>query len=289
MKSKTYAYTYEDYEDNNKTSKTMIEEIMHDPELSSLDEIVIGSWGNAWDDQDEGSQALIDGIVANKDKFSHIKSLFVGDMDYEECEVSWIIQADYSKLWQALPQLEKLRIKGSQELELGEIAHDNLKHLEIICGGLPAYVFESIQKAKLPALETLILYIGVDNYGFDGNKATIQTLLEKSDFPKLTYLGLTDSEIQDEVTEIALNSKYMDQLSALDLSMGSLSDKGGQLLLERIPQFPNIKKLELEYHFMSEEMMKKLQALEGVDVNVDDPQEEDEYDGEIYRYPMLTE
>ena len=39
---------------------------------------------------------------------------------------------------------------------------------------------------------------------------------------------------------------------------------------------------------MSGDMMKKLKGLQA-DVNVDDQQEEDNYDGEIYRYPMLTE
>ncbi len=39
---------------------------------------------------------------------------------------------------------------------------------------------------------------------------------------------------------------------------------------------------------MSDEMMEKLQELQA-DVDVDDQQEDDEYDGEIYRYPMLTE
>ena len=35
-------------------------------------------------------------------------------------------------------------------------------------------------------------------------------------------------------------------------------------------------------------MMEKLTELP-IEINVDDQQEEDEYDGEIYRYPMLTE
>ena len=34
-------------------------------------------------------------------------------MEYDECEVSWIEQGDYSKLWEAMPQLKQLGIKGS--------------------------------------------------------------------------------------------------------------------------------------------------------------------------------
>lgn len=285
-KSKRFAYTYED---EGKKEEDLLKEILEDAELPDLEEIVIGPWGECWDETEEGLQVIVDGIVENKEKFAHIKSLFFADMDYEDCEVSWIIQADYSKLWEAMPQLEKLVIKGSMDLELGEIVHENLKHLEIICGGLPGYVMESIQKAKLPSLQKLLLYIGVEDYGFDGDITTIQKLLAESDFPKLTYLGLTDSEIQDEIAEAVLNCKYIGTITALDLSMGALTDKGGQMLLDKLPEYPNVKQLELEYHFLSDDMMKKLKALPGIQVNVEDQQRADDYNGEIYYYPMLTE
>lgn len=288
-KSKRFTYGYEDYSDGDKGAATMIDEIMADPEFPALEEVVIGCWGDAWDEQEPGAQELIDKIVENKDRFSHIKSLFVGDMDFEDCEVSWIIQADYSKLWDAMPQLEKLVIKGSTELELGEIRHDRLQHLEIICGGLPSYVVRSVQKAELPALKTLLLYMGIEDYGFDGDITTVRELLEQSDFPNLTYLGITDSEIQDEITETVLGCKYIGRISVLDLSMGTLTDKGGRMLLEQVPDHPNIKTLNLEYHYMSDEVMGELQRLSGVNVNVDDQQEADDYDGKIYYYPMLTE
>ena len=113
--------------------------------------------------------------------------------------------------------------------------------------------------------------------------------MAESDFPKLTYLGITDSEIQDEVAEAVLDCKYMDRITTLDLSMGTLTDKGGQMLLDKLPEYPNIKQLKLEYHFLSDDMMEKLEALPGVQVNVEDQQEADDYDGEIYYYPMLTE
>ncbi len=287
--SKRFALEYEDYNENGKTPADLLKNIMEDTQFPSLEEIVIGPWGECWDDDEDGLQVIVDGIVENKDKFSHIKSLFFADMGYEECEVSWIIQADYSKFWEAMPQLEKLVIKGSSELNLGTIAHENLKHLEIICGGLPEKVISSVQKASLPALQKLVLYIGVEGYGFDGDIETIKEFLAESNFPKLTYLGLTDSEMQDEIAEAALASKYINQITTLDLSKGSLTDKGGQMLLEKIPQRPNIKNLVLEYHFMSEEMMEKLEGLSGVEVNVDDPQEADEFDGDVYYYPMLTE
>ena len=91
------------------------------------------------------------------------------------------------------------------------------------------------------------------------------------------------------MAEVVFGSKYISQITTLDLSMGTLTDKGGQVLLEKLPEYPNIKALNLEYHFLSESMMEKLEDLSGVEVNVDDQQEADEYDGEVYYYPMLTE
>lgn len=285
-KSKRFSYSYEETEAG-KNASTMIEDIMADEEFSQLEEIVIGCWGEAWDD-DSSAQPLVDGIVANKEKFSHIKSLFIGDMDYEDCEVSWIMQADYSALWEAMPQLEELTIKGSNELTLGNVEHKNLKSLIIICGGLPAEVIKEIQNAKLPELRRLLLYIGVEDYGFDGDIETIKTFLEKSDFPQLVYLGITDSEIQDEITEAVLNSKYMKFIKTLDLSMGTLTDKGGQYILDNIGNYPNIENLDLHYNYLSDEMIEKLQGL-SVSVNTDEQEEAEEYNGDIYYIAMLTE
>lgn len=283
-KSKKFYYDWEEFEDGGKDSTTMIEEILADPQLPELEEIVVGCWGECYDND---AQNIVDGIVEHKEKFQQVKHLFIGDMEMEECEVSWIEQANYEKIWEALPNLEKLTIKGSTGLLLGDIKHQHLKELEIICGGLPKNVIQSIARAELPELTSLTLYIGVDGYGFDGSIDDIKALLAH-DFPKLTKLALVDSEIQDQIAAEVVKSKYMDQITELALSMGSLSDEGGALLLEEVPKHPNIVSLDLEYHYMSEEMMEQLSELP-IEVNVEDQQEDDEYDGTIYRYPLLTE
>ena len=122
--TKTYAHDYDQYEDEGKSAAALVEEILEDPDLPGLKEIIIGNWGGAWE---EDCQALLDGIVENADRFANVERLFVGDMDYEECEVSWIMQGDYSRLWAALPGLKALTIKGSMDLELGEIVHEGLE------------------------------------------------------------------------------------------------------------------------------------------------------------------
>ncbi len=284
MMAKRYAYDYEEYEAG-KGPSVMVEEILADPEFAGVTDLTIGSWGSAYEDD---CQPIIDGIVENAERFSHIEKLFIGDMDFEECEVSWIMQGNYGKLWAALPDLKELTIKGSTELGLGEIIHENLEALTIICGGLPTEIIEEIERARLPKLKKLLLYIGSDNYGFDGNADTIRRFLENADFPELEYLGIVDSEIQDELTEAVLESKFMGQIHTLDLSCGTLSDKGGKLLLEKLPQYGNIKKLDVHYHFMTEKMEKQLREL-SLEVDASDRNKPSSYRGETYMYAMLTE
>ena len=209
-------------------------------------------------------------------------------MDYEECEVSWIEQGDYSNLLKALPNLKSLTIKGSNELSLGNIDHNNLEELEIICGGLPTSVIKQIASARLPKLKKLNLYFGVEDYGFDGTSDDIASILKADYIKNLTYLGLGDSEIQDEIVEKVVESKNLYNIKTLDLSNGTLTDKGGQMILDNISMFKGLDKLDLTYHYLSEEMMQNLRNT-GINVILDEANEPDEYDGEVYYYPMLTE
>lgn len=283
-KSKTYSYDYEEYE-NGKGVKTLAEDILKDPEFIDLEELIIGGWGGEYE---ESCQVFLDAVVENADRFGHIRKLFVGDMDFEVCEVSWIMQGDYSRIWKAMPQLKELTIKGSMDLTLGEIEHENLESLTIICGGLGQNVIKEIERAKLPALKKLLLYIGVEDYGFDGDADTIKELLANSDFPKLTYLGIVDSEIQDELTEVVLESKYIRQIETLDLSCGTLTDKGGNLLLEKLTDLPNIRKLDVHHHYLSGDMMEKLGKL-SLETDLSEQEEAEKWNGKIWYNAMLTE
>ena len=283
---KKYYHEYEDYEDG-KTAETMVGEILADPEFQNIDKLIIGDWGGAYEDS---CQAVLDAIADNADKFSHITSLFVGDMDYEECEISWIMQGDYSRIWEAMPQLKEITVKGSTDLKLGKIKHGSLESLTIICGGLGSDVIKEIEEAELPELKKLLVYIGSDNYGFDGDADTVRSLLANSDFPKLEYLGIADSEIQDELTAVVLDCKYIDSITTLDLSCGTITDKGGELLLGKLPELKNLKKLDLSYNYLSDEMKDKLTAAApGVEMDLSDSQEAEEWDGELWLNAMVTE
>ena len=286
-KSKKYFYDGDQIYESNETTdaSTLANEILSDSDLPQLEEIIVGCWGESYDNS---VQDILEMFCENKEKFQHIKKLFIGDMEYEECEVSWIEQGDYAKLLKAMPNLTSLTIKGSNDLSLGDIDHDNLQQLEIICGGLPKKVINQIANAKLPKLKKLNLYIGVEDYGFDGDIEDIKALMNSDVVKNLEYLGLCDSEIQDEIVEEFLKIGNLNNIKVLDFSKGTLTDKGGQALLDNKDLLQKLDTLDLTYHYLSDDMMKKLENL-GITVILDEQNGPDEYDGEVYYYPMLTE
>ncbi|MEK4366831.1 MULTISPECIES: STM4015 family protein [unclassified Paenibacillus] len=272
--------SYDDYEDGIRMEK-LIKELAAKPEARSLESLVIGDWGQAYENSPDEFMGT---LVESAPSFPSLKKLFIGDMGFEECEVSWIIQTNLTPLLGAFPELKSFSVMGSSGLSLEPLQHAKLEELIIICGGLPKEVLSSITHAKLPELRKLELYLGVDNYGFNGSLEDVLPLLEKGLFPKLVYLGLKDSEIQDEIAKVAAEAPILDQLEVLDLSQGTLSDEGAEALLAS-DKIKKLKHLDLSYHYMTNEMISRWNR-SGISVDVSDQQQSDEDD---WRYPSLTE
>ncbi|WP_200930757.1 STM4015 family protein [Bacillus sp. FJAT-28004] len=271
---------YDEYEEGVRMSG-LIEKLASSADGEQLSILTIGDWGQAYENSPD---SFLETLISHKDSFPNLTKLFIGDMGFEECEVSWINQTNLSPLLAAFPNLQSLSIKGSQELSLQPLVHDKLQELVIICGGLPKSVIEEITSAKLPELKKLELYLGVEDYGFDGGIEDIMPLLKGDLFPKLTYLGLKDSEIQDEIAIAIADAPILDRLEILDLSYGTLTDEGGKALLasERVKK---LKHLNLSYHYMTDELLLRWKQ-SNLSVDVTDQQETDEDD---WRYPFLTE
>ncbi|MFZ6719248.1 STM4015 family protein [Undibacterium sp. Ji49W] len=274
--------SYDEAEDG-KTLSEKVLAFLETTQATDVESLVIAAWEDAYEN---GPQDALGLLVANHGKLANLKELFVGDMDSEECEISWINQGDYTTIFTAFPALERLHIKGSTGLELSSqpLKHDKLKALTIECGGLPKKIIETIATADLPNLEYLLLYLGVEDYGFDATIDDLRPLMQKGLFPKLTYLGLADSGIANEVAVAIAEASVLEQLETLDLSMGTLTDEGGRALLDST-KIAGLKKLDLHYHYLSNEMMKEFKQLP-VLVDVTDQQTSDDDD---WRYPAVTE
>lgn len=248
--------------------------------------LVVGAWHG--DDSESDSSEVRDALVAAREKLSKLHVLFFGDITFEENEVSWIQNTDLSPLLSAYHDLTHFGVRGGNGLSLGQIDLPKLVELRVEAGGLSAEVVREIMSAKLPKLEHLEVYLGTDNYGATSSVDDLTPILDGKLFPKLSYLGLKNSDYQDAVAQVLADAPVLDTLDTLDLSMGILSDDGGQALLnsERVWK---VNKLDLHYHWMSEEMTEKLQAKadeHGVELDSSDRNEGDEDD---WRYVALGE
>lgn len=272
---------YDEFEDGQRIG-TEIEKLGNSSESASLTSLIIGDWGQAYENS---SEEVVEALVKNSASFPALRKLFIGEMGYEECEISWITQSDLSPLLTAFPELQSLTIQGGNDLSLKDLKHDKLEELIIISGGLGKGVLGNIASSQLPNLRKLELYLGVDDYGFDGSLADILPLIEPGKFPKLTYLGLKNSEIQDEIATAVANAPILEQLDTLDLSLGTLSDTGAEALLSS-DRIKGLKALNLSHHYMSDEMINRWKN-SGLPVDVSDKKETE--DEEDWRYPSITE
>ncbi|SHJ97457.1 hypothetical protein SAMN02745123_00252 [Desulforamulus aeronauticus DSM 10349] len=291
VKSKRYSLDWEMLEEQKKTMEDLVAEIINDPELTELEELVIGQFTVGYDDE-ENMDTIIKGLVDNKEKLQHIKSFYFGDMDSEECEVSWITQGNYTPIWGAFPNMEELTIKGANALTLGKISHSRLKSLMLINGGLEKAVLAEIRDADLPALETLVIFLGDDNYGANINKEEIEDFGNNAKLPALQGLGLVNSYIQDEIVEAILKTSIAKRCEELNFSYGALTDKGAQVIIEAMAGLSELMQIDIEHHYVSRVMQKKVIAAgnqHGINVVFDDQQEAEVYSGETYYSILLSE
>lgn len=263
----------------------MFDRFLAAPNSGATAGIVIGTWDTMT--EGESSARVVEAIASAYERLPNLRAIFLGDIISEENEISWITQSDVSPLFEAYPQLEHFCVRGGQDLSLGTLHHDRLKTLVVQTGGLSREVVGEVASANLPALEHLELWFGSENYGGDATVEDITPLLDGTRFPRLVYLGLRDSEIADAIAAAVVQSPLLERVRVLDLSLGTLGDTGAAALLAG-PAVARLEKLDIHHHYCSQEMVDRLQAL-GITVDASDPQEEEEYDGERWRYVAVSE
>ncbi|ADI05689.1 hypothetical protein SBI_02568 [Streptomyces bingchenggensis BCW-1] len=261
-------------------------------DTSRVRALIFGVWGEAYEDD---SSTVIEPLVAAKDRLPSIKAVFIGDIDAEQAEISWIQQSDVTRVLDAFPRLRELKIRGGTGLVFPAVTHEHLHTLRFESGGLPSAAVRGVCDSELPALERLEMWLGVSQYGGDATVADLGGLLSEGRFPELRHLGLQNSEIQDEIATAVAAAPVVAQLTSLDLSMGVLTDAGAEALLGGQP-LTHLKALDLHYNFFSEAMEQRLrEALEpsGVELDLsekgDEDEDEDDGEVEVWRYTAVAE
>ena len=260
--------------------------LLEAPGVASLQSLVIGAWQA--DDSSVDASELLERLAAARPHLPALRNLFVGDITSEECEISWVQQADYSALLAAYDQLQHLTVRGGENLTFGTLRHAKLAELVVQTGGLPPAVVHEIASATLPQLTHLELYLGTPDYGGDTTVDDLAPLLSAHDrFPKLRYLGLKDSVIADDVAGVIAGAPVLQQLDVLDLSLGTLGDEGARALLAS-PAVAKLKKLDLHHHFVSDDLAAELKKLP-IEVDLSDRQDADKWGDEEHRFVAVSE
>ncbi len=236
--------------------------------------IVVGTW--AGEMYDTAPTAVIEALIEAVPRLPALRVLYLGDITFEESEVSWIENTDQSPLYRAYPGLDSLAIRGGNNLRLPGLSLPRLLGLVIETGGMARETVADVLAADLPALTHLQLYLGSSHYGADTTVADLEPLLAGRVFPGLRYLGLQNCEYTDDIAAAISGSPLLERLDVLDLSLGTLTDEGARSLAAAAG-VRRLRRLDLSHHYLTEQGMALLGGL-GIDVDLSDRQEP--YDGE---------
>jgi hypothetical protein len=243
-------------------------------DTSRVRALIFGVWGEAYAND---SSTVIEPLVAAKDRFPALEAVFVGDLEAEQAEISWIEQSDVTRVLDAFPGLRELVVRGGTGLVFPAIAHEHLRTLRFESGGLPGAAVRGVCDSELPALESLEMWLGVSQYGGDATVADLGGLLAGGRFPALRHLGLQNSEIQDEVAALVAAAPVVARLESLAQSMGVLTDEGAEALLSGRP-LTHLERLDLHHHYLTDAMVERLTTAfsgSGVQLDVSDQKEPD--------------
>jgi hypothetical protein len=282
------------------TFAALLNNFLADPASGQVVALVIGNWGQIdahprrdyWNEGlnwggeygDTSAEAVITAVTAVRDRLPSLKALFIGDITYDEdeiswdeCKISWIRQANVTPVLTAFPNLEHLRVRGGDGLAVKPLRHEGLKALVIESGGLPAAVVRSVCAAELPNLEHLELWLGSAGYGGDATLEDLAPVLSGTAFPRLKYLGLRDCEWADALAAALADAPVLRRVETLDLSLGNLSDAGAVALLSR-RNLSGLKRFDIHHHYVSDGVLDGLKAT-GVELNAEDRQQPSAYGG----------
>lgn len=243
------------------------------PVAASLRGLSIGAWGEPYENSSAAVAAAVRQAAAD---FPQLTTLVFADLSYEEAEVSWIENSELGPMLNAYPGLTSVLVRGGNQLGLTDLKLPQLTTLVVQTGGLDRSVVTQLLTAELPSLTRLELYLGDSNYGANVTVDDLASIISGETFPLLTYLGLKNSELEDELAAALTSSPRLGQLKTLDLSLGTLSDVGGQALLAA-KALDSLKLLDLQYHYLSEPVANALKERFGDRVNLAEPQETEDY------------
>jgi uncharacterized protein (TIGR02996 family) len=190
------------------------------------------------------------------------------EMDAAGYQLSWTHSGNLGPLLAKSPFLEEISLRLG-EINLGpNLDLPRLRAMTLMTGGLPRKSVEAIGAASWPSLEKLVVYLGRQEYGGDATVDQLAGFLHRPDaFPKLTHLGLCNSEWQDEIVKAVVASPILPQLRSIDLSCGTLEDRELDPIFAAAPKLRHLASLDVSKSYLSASTIRALdEALPGTNV-----------------------
>jgi hypothetical protein len=242
--------------------------LLAEPRVEEITALVVGNWGMA---MEESSNAVVEALAAARDRLSHLTAIFLGDLTYQDCEISWIHQSDIAPLLNAYPALTHLTVRGGADLRLGISRQTHLRVLIVEGSNLEREAVQEILASEYPALEHLEIWTGPEEYGADTEIADLAPLFAENAprrWPNLRTLALRNSELSDEIAVRLAASPLLPQLTALDFSLSTLGNAGVTALLES-GALSRLQRLDIHHHYVTPPLVAQLQALGIPELNVE--------------------
>ena len=200
-----------------------------------------------------------------------LRALHLGDLTDTNVDMAHHVIGDVgAAITKAFPNLETLLLHSGDQSWRGEgqtflasgLDLPRLRTLTIETCAMTTERLAGILAAELPALERLELWFGSRDYDAIYEIGDLGPLLHEADrFPTVRHLGLRNSELADIFAPAIVFSKIAARLETLDLSMGTLTDVGANILVDHASQLRNLTKLDVSQSYVTPAAIDRLRGV----------------------------
>lgn len=217
-------------------SEDLLFELLRHPSARLLRELEIGCHHPG--DQDN---MLISAILVNAVDPPPLRRLVIGDFDNtrdHNIDISRAPLGDLARLSEVYPSLEDVELKGTGDVQLGELDLPRARRFVLRTSSLERETLAAIAAAAWPSLVELELWFGNREYVGHPCRARDVAALLAAKLPALRVLRLMNTLLSDEVCELIAASPLAGRLEVIDFGLGTLSAAGASVLARARAAFP---------------------------------------------------
>lgn len=257
--------------------------LLTQPAANCLEELAVGVL--RWEYMAQDVTTLLDAAAATP-LASGLRRLTLGDCHDIDIDIAHHELGDLPDL-SRFPALEALSVWGFA-IGLAPLRLPKLRSLSIETCGLSTAALEAVLSSELPSLTELTLWFGSEDYGSECGVADLAPLLDGSALPSVRELGLCNAEFTDALVTTLVASPILARLRGLDLSLGTLTNAGADVLIAAADRWKHLEYLDVNDNFLTEDRLAALRAV-GPEIRSDE-QKDVEGDGEdMYLYVSVAE